>query len=65
MSKHDFERKVEWPGVGLMTLGEVFRRLHEFWETNDTIAVSLFVAGRKDVPHTVIEAWVEPAFRRP
>jgi hypothetical protein len=64
MTKHDFERQVEWPGKGLMTLGEVFRRLHDVWETNDTIAVRLF-ARRKDEPHTVIEAWVEPALRRP
>jgi hypothetical protein len=64
MNEPNFNREVEWPGRGRMTLAAVFLKLREFWGPTSTISVCLFVGRRKEEPPTVIEAWPELATRR-
>jgi hypothetical protein len=54
MAKPDFNRIVDWPGKGHMTLGDDFGILRQIWRTNDPIAVTIFAVSE---PHTIIEAW--------
>ena len=45
MNNVDLDRKIWWPGRGLMTLRAAFEALHEVWGTTDPIVIWLHPGG--------------------